>query len=737
MTTLDVSFTDRFWPSVYDLSANEAKQVVKAVNQLSTDPLNDALRLKPVKGDGTGRKYTCRASRDVRLLGFKEGPVLLLERAGHHDAVYELSRRVEVLLNEGTGRITVVDRETAAQQRAEQPAAVTPAAAAHAPDGTRGLFDHWSDADLREADLGDDEIAAIRTCVAEDDLFALDLDDDTIDLLIDLLGQTPEQWRTPSIDPEAEAAERFRTAISEHGALEGISPLFTPDEVAKIAAAPIEDWMIFLHPDQRAFVDRRFEGPARVRGSAGTGKTVVGLHRAAALVRRFEQEAADDNESPLPVLFTTFIRSLPPVFEQLYARLPSTRPGDAIEFLNVDRLAHRICREAGDTPVIDGKRVDSAFAAAYRTVVSADSPLATAGVTRDYLRDEITQVIKGRGIRDLDEYLAIERTGRRTPFTETMRRQVWALKQVWDGRTSTEGVADFPDIVLRARDHAQTRLTPTYRAAVVDEAQDLTLVGLDLIRALVNGPGSPDRPDGLLIVGDGAQKIYAGGFTLRQAGVEVRGRTTVLRTNYRNTAEIIDAAMAVAGREQVEDLGDTFTRGDADADAVRSGMKPVLVGCTGLDDEARVVAQRIVDLVGAGASGDGNGAVGYGDIAVAASTNHQVKAIRERLDSAGIPTIGLDRYDGQPVDKVKVGTHFRIKGLEFKVVFLPCLGDHDFPRRPAPGQPPEEIAEQRALAISRLFVAMTRARDGLFLLASGDPSAVLEPALDRFEVIDS
>jgi superfamily I DNA/RNA helicase len=725
--TLDVSFTDRFWPSVYELSAAENKQVVKAVAQLSTDPLNDSLRLNPVQGDGTGRKYTCRASDDIRLFGFKRGSVLLLERAGHHDPIYELSRRVDVVVNEGTGRIHVVDRDQAIATAEAQPAARQPTPPTA--DEPRPL-DHWADGELREAGLSDGEIAAVRACTTVDDLFALDVDDETLSLILDLVEQTPEQWRTPSIDEEAEAVERFRQAIIEHGALEGISPLFTPEEVEKIAAAPIEDWMIFLHPDQRSFVDRRFEGPARVRGSAGSGKTVVALHRAAALVARFREEAAVEGTDAEPVLFTTFIKSLPPVFEQLYRRLPSTRPDDAIEFVHVDKLAYRICTEAGDRPTLDPRRIDSAFAGAFKKVVVPDSPLAVIDATRDYLRDEITQVIKGRGIRDLDEYLAVERTGRRTRFTEALRRQVWDLKQEWDNRMAREGVIDFPDIVLRARDHARRRPQPTYRAAIVDEAQDLTLVGLQLIRVLVNGPAGKDRADGLLVVGDGAQKIYAGGFTLRQAGVEVRGRTAVLRVNYRNTQQIIDAAMAVAGKETVEDLGDTYARGDAEAEAVRSGNRPILVGCTGLDDEIRFVGERISDLVDAGT-------VGYGDIAVAASTNQHVKDVRNRLMAMQIPTVGLEDYTGQPVDKVKVGTHFRIKGLEFKVVFLPCLGDKDFPRRRAPGQSQDEYDEQRALAISQLFVAMTRARDALFLLASGNPSSVLEPALDRFEVIDS
>lgn len=711
----EISFTDKFWPSVNRLASNEIKQVTEAIEQLGRDPLSDGLRLKPVEGDRTRRKYTCRASQDIRLLVFKEGPLLLLERAGHHDAVYELSRRIDLLHNEGTGAVRIVERQEDRPAPAQPPRPTDPSSDSPRP------FDHWSDADLGDAGLDRAEVVILRSCRTEDDVLELPLDEEKLSLAIDVLGQTPEQWRRPSIDPDAERADRVRRAVTENGALAGISPLFSPDELAKLMAAPIEDWMIFLHPDQRAAVTRRYEGPARIRGSAGTGKTVIALHRAAELVGRFRSEPVQGANG---VLFTTFIGSLPPVFERLYNRLPQSRAKDEIEFWNVDRLARRICVEAGDKPVIDPRVVDSSWAKAWSA-----SPLHTSGLTSGYIRDEMNYVIKGRGIRDIDGYLALERTGRRTRFPEAIRRQVWDLKTDFDLRLADAGVSDFSDIVLRARDHARRRSAPAYRAAIIDEAQDLTLVGLQLIRTLVNGPEGEDRPDGLLIVGDGAQRIYAGGFTLRQAGVEVRGRTTVLRTNYRNTVEIIAAAMAVAGDDVVEDLGDSYQRATADAEARRKGMRPILVACAGPENEHRYIADRITDLREVGA-------IDFGDVAVFTPTNKQAEAAAEHLASAGLPVMKLKDYDGRPVDKIKVGTHHRAKGLEFKLVFLPSLGADQFPRAPFPGQSDGEIAEQRALALSQLFVAMTRARDGLFLLVTGNPSPLLG-SLDCFELVDA
>src|SRR5690606_35258764 len=182
------------------------------------------------------------------------------------------------------------------------------------------------------------------------------------------------------------------------------------------------------------------------------------------------------------------------------------------------------------------------------------------------------------------------------------------------------------------------------------------------------------------------QRIYAGGFTLRQAGVEVRGRTTVLRTNSRNTTEIIRAAVAVAGDIAVDVLGDEYKRGEAEAEAVRAGVQPVLITCDRHDDLLDTVAERIGSLVE-------TGTIGSGDIAVCAATNAQAKTLQTGIERRSIPVIELAKYDGTPVDRVKVGTHHRVKGLEFKVVLLPGLGAGEFPRPPAQGQPDDEYTE--------------------------------------------
>jgi len=621
------------------------------------------------------------------------------------------------------------------------------------------LFMAWTDGELLAGGLPDPAVEHLRRLDTVDELFALEpeLGVGNLERAFDLIAGEPpprpavapdsragaDEGDQPSdgtateeddteAEPPAATAEDLELERLLHDEQAGAS--FTrvePEFLADVIGRPIEDWMIFLHPGQRAAANRRYQGPARVRGAAGTGKTVVGLHRAAFLAARNrdllaerERQLVPDAAPVLPVLFTTYIKSLPPVFESLYERLPGTRAGE-VEFVHIDRLARRICEEVGEKAFVNPSKVDVAYKEAFKQTVTADTPL-HGGFTPQYLRDEIAKMIKGRAIESLEEYLALPRTGRRAPLGRLQRTQVWQLMECWDAHMARHGTIDFCDVILRALAHARGRASPAYSAVIVDEAQDISLAGLQLLRALVNAPDfAADRPDGLMVLGDAAQRIYPGGFTLRQAGVEVRGRTTLLTENYRNTAEIIGAAMAVAGDHEVEDLGEDVRRGDEPISTVRSGPRPVLVQASGLDAQADEIARRIESLRRS------DSGIGPGDVAVLAPFNTSANRVRSRLRSHGLAAQSLDGYDGRPNDRVKVGTYHRAKGLEFKAVFLPHLGR--FPPRARKGSSSEEAAEDHELAVSQLFVAMTRARDLVVLLHGSRLSPVITPATAHFE----
>ena len=721
------AFDPEFFSSLNGLAPADMQRAMTALEKYQKRPDSTGLNLKQLKGKaGRNRLWTIRASQELRVLLAREGSTSVFLRAGHHEKLYDLADRL-TFVAPVVGKPGLMPVRSGAMERRGSGTVPRPVAPRVADEGP-SILEHWSSAELLEAGFDRDEISRLRRATQETLLEVWpDIGEEKFELVMECLEQSPEDRRQRRLIPDDEGRdERFREAIAERGAAAGLSSLLTANEFERLISAPIEDWMIFLHPDQRSLVERRFSGPARVRGSAGTGKTAVALHRAAALAKRLSRDLPHNggNRRSSPILYTTFVKSLPPIFENLYRRLPGSAHG-AVEFVNVDRLAHRICHEEGHRPSLNPRLAEQAWEAAFTAVVRAGTPLDRAGLTRRYLRDEVTAVLKGCGVDTLEQYLGLERTGRRTPFTAPMREQAWALREDWDRRLSEAGIIDFPDVIRRARDLARRRPQPAYRAAIIDESQDLTLVGLQLIRALVNGEAGADRPDGLFIVGDGAQKIYPGGFTLAQAGVDVRGNSFVLRVNYRNTREIIDAALACTGAEPVDDLGDRYARGDAAAEARPCGVKPSLVQAGDIGDQIAYVAEQVRRLC------EGPD-LGPGDIGAFMATNSLVQRTIGGLEASGIECQTLDRFDGRPNRCVKVGTFHRAKGLEFKIVFLLGLSEGAFPIRQRSGQSRSEYEEQRAIQASELFVAMTRARDRLFVLCD-HPSDTLLKGLDYLD----
>lgn len=454
-------------------------------------------------------------------------------------------------------------------------------------------------------------------------------------------------------------------------------------------AEPIESWMTFLHPEQVKLVRRSWNGPARVRGPAGTGKTVVGLHRAAYLTAT----------RPGRLLYVSFVRTLPVVLSSLFARLA---PGavDRVDFTGLHRLAVRLIRDRGGVITVDAGECLTAYNRAWLQV-GRDSPLATLVDNPTYWKEEIDHVVKGRGLTRFEEYEGLTRIGRSTPMRGHHRRALWDLYRAYESELSRRGTRDFNDLLIDALDAVRREaLDPPYAGVIVDEVQDLNLVGLQLLHTIAG-----DGPDGLFLVGDGQQAVYPGGFTLTEAGVSVTGRGTVLRTNYRNTQEILDIASAVVAADSFDDLDGRAELGRRDLTVARRGGTVVRVDGSRPTDVESALTSAISGAVAAGTRS--------GDSAVLVARLHEAERCHRLLRAAGFSTVDLEEYDGVSGPAVKVGTFKRAKGLEFSNVYLPYL-------RPAPpslrvGESEDAFRERAERERRELFVGMTRARDLLWL----------------------
>ncbi|MFI9200280.1 UvrD-helicase domain-containing protein [Streptomyces sp. NPDC053048] len=451
--------------------------------------------------------------------------------------------------------------------------------------------------------------------------------------------------------------------------------------------APIEQWMTFLHPDQVALVRRNWAGPARVSGPAGTGKTVVALHRAAHLAQRTTGR----------ILYVTFASNLPRV-QSTFLRAMSPAVVDRVEFRSLHSWARKFLAERGIPHRLHGGRVEDAFSRAWLRR-GRPSVLATLDPCPRYWHEEIDCVIKGRGITGFEEYATLRRQRRRAALRRPHREAVWALYEEYERVRTERGVHDFNDILSLALAEARARPGRSpYAAVIADEVQDLTLVGVRLLHALVG-----DAPNGLLLVGDGQQAVYPGGFRLSDAGIDVRGdRGQVLRTNYRNAKRILDAALAVVAEDAFDDIDGTRLAGLRDVDLTYPGGRVVRsVSVTPAEHDAALLAALR-------AAGEDH----WPDSAVLCRTRRETSRYQRLLGQAGIPLCSLERYDGRPVAAVKLGSYRRAKGLEFKHVYLP---DHDPAPRPSPAGENDIALEREELSRTQLFVAMTRARDTLWL----------------------
>ncbi|WP_043599237.1 nuclease-related domain-containing DEAD/DEAH box helicase [Cellulomonas flavigena] len=473
------------------------------------------------------------------------------------------------------------------------------------------------------------------------------------------------------------------------------TPLLSEGEVQRamlegLMAEPVEEWMSFLHPAQARVVRRSYNGPARIRGAAGTGKTVVGLHRAAYLARTQQGK----------VLVTTYIRTLPDVLRQQLTRL-APDVVDRVEFAGVHETAKRILDERGVSVRIDGKQIASAWTAAWGRVAGG-SAIDTDRHEQEYWHDEVSYVIKGRGLTRWEEYAALPRLGRRHRLGMQQRRVVWDLYEAYDKELRDRGVHDFADqIALAEAELRREPLAERYTAVVVDEAQDLTCVMIRMLHALVG-----DAPDGFTLIGDGQQTIYPGGFTLAEAGVSVAGRGTVLDVNYRNTREILQFASLLVKDDEYADIEGATARGDRPTEVPRRGPKPVYVRCQNEADRQRRMVLRVHEVVA-------EVGTNFGDVGVLSLSRRGVESATEALKKAGVPVVNLEQYDGVPVNRVKVGTIKRAKGLEFKQVlvvdpFASWLTEK--------AEELDEVdRERREFRLRELYVAMTRARDGLWV----------------------
>ena len=483
-------------------------------------------------------------------------------------------------------------------------------------------------------------------------------------------------------------------------------------------------WRTFLHPEQRKYVESDFSGAFRLSGGAGTGKTVVAIHRARRLAR-----ANPDARIVLTTFNATLAQGLKADLKALDPGLRlAEKPGDPGVYVGgIDALGRDVLHRAGDATAVASERVfghaiefgskRTASDAVWREVAqSVDSGLDAKLATPAFLETEYVAVVLANRVTTLEQYAKVARPGRGVRLSRPQRIAVWKLVDAYRRQSQMDESISFPEVLALAAEALRVRAerdgTHLADHVLVDEAQDLHATHWALLRAL-----AAEGPNDLFIAEDSHQRIYGSPVVLSRFGVKIVGRSRRLTLNYRTTAQNLHFAVSVLSGTKYRDLeqGEEST---SDYRSARNGPAPELISCTDLAAELETVATKIKSWL----AEDG---VEPESIAVLTRSQDERDRFVRGLGERGVPARAVDKNASTPGQPLVMTMH-RAKGMEFSRVVLASVDEKHVPL-PASlrNVPEEERAEALLRERSLLYVASCRARDALVVTWSGRKSELL------------
>jgi hypothetical protein len=682
-------YASTFTDALGRLSAPEQKQAKLTAFDLQMDPRGNGMQLHRIeKSPGF---WSVRVSGDIRIILYKDSDRTLLAYVDHHDAAYRWAERKRVVAHERTGAMQFVEVPVVTGE-AEPPPVAEPVPEAPAPAAVpaskpaRQPFASLTDDQMLDVGVPRDWLEIVRE-TPEDGLFDLldKLPSEAAEALLDHAtgGKIDDHVavQTPGEDPFAhpDAQRRFRV-------VENL------EELKAALDQPFEKWAVFLHPAQRALVERDWSGPARISGSAGTGKTIVALHRAAYLA----------TSRGAKVLLTTFSKPLAAALAKKRDILTQAEPalGNLITVAALDQAAFDIyARQFGQPTMANSSQVRAAIKAAQ------DAGLGT-NFTSEFLFEEWDELVDAWNVTEGGAYAQIPRLGRRTRLGPVQREAAWQVFTFVQKRLAARNVTTWSQLYARLADWLLERggRIP-FSHVVVDEAQDLSVAQARFLAAL----GRQDK-EAIFFTGDQGQRIFHLPFSWISLGIDIRGRGHSLKVNYRTSHQIRSTADRLLPGAIVD--VDGVEEGRRGTVSVFDGPEPEIV----LVDDAEVEIERVACYLNKCLT-EGMGAT---DLAILVRSQRQFGRARAAAEAAGMD------YEGP--DAITIAAMHDAKGLEFRGVAVMACDDDVIPdgeRIAAIG----DMAEMEAVYESErhlLYVACTRPRDRLMVSGIKPGSEFLE-----------
>lgn len=689
---MEFRIADTFTDSLARLTGEEQKAVKTTAFDLQLNPASPGMKLHKLDRSKDKDFWSVRVSRDLRLIVHKTSGSLLLCYVDHHDAAYRWAERRKLERHPKTGAAQLVEiRETI--REIEVPRYVdAPEPAVPAPS-TSPIFDDVSDEDLLSYGVPPEWLEDVRRATEDSVLELADhLPAEAAEALLELAtGNTPAPpiLATAEADPFAhpDAQRRFRVMTNA-------------DELERALDFPWEKWTIFLHPAQRQLVERDYAGPARVSGSAGTGKTIVALHRAVHLARTHPEAR---------VLLTTFSETLANALRTRLNRLISNQPrlGERLEVHSMSGIGMRLYEaNFGSADLLSDNEVKELLREAAAGVEDQR-------FTPHFLWTEWANVVDAWQLTNWDAYRDVRRLGRKTRLAEKQRAVLWSIFERVRAALEERSLLTEAGVFARLTERVGHAKHPPFDFAVVDEAQDIGVAELRFLAALGGG-----RPDSLFFAGDLGQRIFQQPFSWKTLGIEIRGRSTTLRINYRTSHQIRMQADRLLGPELSDVDGNTEDR--RGTVSVFNGPVPSIEVVDSAKQEQAIVSGRLRSWLEEGLEPH--------EIAVFVRSDAELPRARAAVDAAEVPSQVVGDRMETTHGLLAISTMHRAKGLEFRAVAVMACDDEIVPLQARIENVADESDLEDVYSTERhlLYVACTRARDHLLVVGVEPASEFLD-----------
>jgi hypothetical protein len=721
------------------LDGSIKKKVYEFFEKLNTDDTSPSLHIEPLHVAIDPRVRTGRVDIHYRAVLFKVDdksgvPTYIYMGTWNHDDAIKRAEKATLRVNpiNGTLEGLIGDTETVA---APPPPVVATSSAEEAPSYLAGVG--YTVADLTDR-LGISATIAAKAMAAHDESGLIDAAEGAVEwegsALLDLATgisiddiREKHGFTQEPVDTGLDEDQKIIEALERPASKMQFAFIEDNDELRRvIEGGDFAAWRIFLHPEQRKYVDTDFTGAFRLSGGAGTGKTVVAIHRARRLSRA-NPEAR--------IILTTYNATLA---QGLRADLTALDPGlriaanpgdpgvyvggiDALGKGIVDRCPRDFVTAAcsmlfGRSGIEFGPRRTSTDAVWREVAQSVDSGLDAKLGTPSFLESEYVAVVLANRITTREEYAKVARPGRGVRLSRPQRLGVWKLMDAFRRHSQMDETISFPEVLAVAAEALRLRTEKDGRFVadhvIVDEAQDLHATHWAMLRALV----AEGRND-LFIAEDSHQRIYGSPIVLKRFGIMIAGRSRRLTLNYRTTAQNLRFAVGVLSGAEYTDIEQSEEK-TSDYRSARNGPAPELIACDNQAAELEEVAEKVKAWL---ADGD----VEPESIAVLTRSQDDRDRFVRGLGERGVIVRVLDRNAATPGYPLALTMH-RAKGMEFSRVILSGADEKHVPS-PATLRhvPDEERAEALLRERSLLYVASSRARDALVVTWSGKRTSLL------------